>query len=64
MANLYAQVDEQKLRRDAENSLLHYGTNFYPEFITNASAQTITTASGHRMLDWTSGKRSKHRVQQ
>lgn len=64
MASLYANVDEEKLRRDAENSLLHFGTTFYPEFITNASAQTITTASGHRMLDWTSGKRSKQLFQQ
>jgi hypothetical protein len=57
MAIFYSKVDEQELQRNAENSLLHYGTSFYPEFITNATAQTITTASGHRMLDWTSGTR-------
>ena len=56
MAGLYTQVNVQELQRDAEDSLLHYGTKFYPEFIINASGQTITTASGHRMLDWTSGK--------
>ena len=56
MADLYAQVDVQELQRDAEDSLLHYGTKFYPDFIVNASGQTIATASGHRMLDWTSGK--------
>ena len=55
MADIYSQVDVQELQRDAEDSLLHYGTKFYPEFIVNASGQTITTASGHRMLDWTSG---------
>ena len=56
MAGLYTQVNVQELQRDAEDSLLHYGTKFYPEFIINASGQTITTAYGHRMLDWTSGK--------
>ena len=58
MTVLYENVDEQKLKRQAEGSLLHYGTSFYPEFIVNASGQTITTASGHRMLDWTSGQMS------
>lgn len=56
MASLYSQVDIQELQRNAEESLLHYGPKFYPEIITHAFAQTITTASGHRMLDWTSGK--------
>lgn len=56
MANFYENVDKHELQRKADASLLHYGTSFYPEFITNASGQTITTASGHRMLDWTSGK--------
>lgn len=58
MPRLYEDVDQQKLQRDADASLLHYGTSFYPEFITHASERTLTTASGHRILDWTSGQMS------
>ena len=58
MAGLYSDVDEQELQRNADASLLYCGTSFYPAFITNAHGQTITTASGHRMLDWTSGQES------
>ncbi|KAK3720081.1 hypothetical protein LTR37_003904 [Vermiconidia calcicola] len=57
-ASLYSDVDEQELQRNAEASLLHYGTSFYPEMIVRASGQTITTSSGHQMLDWTSGQMS------
>ena len=58
MARLYESVNEQELQRKADATLLHYGTSFYPEFITNASERQIETASGHRMLDWTSGQMS------
>jgi 4-aminobutyrate aminotransferase-like enzyme len=58
MSTLYAHVDEKQLQQDAESSLLHYGTSFYPSMITSASGITITTASGHKLLDWTSGQMS------
>ncbi|KAK5127650.1 hypothetical protein LTR85_006991 [Meristemomyces frigidus] len=58
MSQLYDNVDERQLQQDAEASLLHYGTAFHPEIITHAKGQWITTASGHRMLDWTSGQMS------
>ncbi|KAE9972089.1 hypothetical protein BLS_004180 [Venturia inaequalis] len=55
---LYASVDTVKLQKDAESCLLHYGTSFHPEIITHAEGVYITTASGHQMLDWTSGQMS------
>lgn len=55
---LYAEVDTVKLQKDADSCLLHYGTSFHPEIITHAEGVYITTASGHRMLDWTSGQMS------
>ncbi|SMQ50908.1 unnamed protein product [Zymoseptoria tritici ST99CH_3D7] len=58
MAKLYQNVDSAQLQRDADDCLLTYGTDFHPEIITNAEGQSITTASGHRMLDWTSGQMS------
>ncbi|KAK3722884.1 hypothetical protein LTR37_002029 [Vermiconidia calcicola] len=57
-ASLYSNVDEQEMQCHAEASLLHYGTSFYPKMIVKASGQTITTSSGHQMLDWTSGQMS------
>lgn len=55
---LYAEVDTEQLQKDADSCLLHYGTSFHPEIITHAEGVYITTASGHRMLDWTSGQMS------
>jgi 4-aminobutyrate aminotransferase-like enzyme len=58
MSDLYAQVDEAQLQEDASSSLLTYGTKFHPDIITRAKGIYIYTASGHRMLDWTSGQMS------
>jgi 4-aminobutyrate aminotransferase-like enzyme len=57
-AALYSYEDERELARQAKESLLHYGTRWFPEFIIQASGQSVTTASGHTMLDWTSGQMS------
>lgn len=54
----YANVDEQKLQKDADSCLLHYGTSFHPSIITSSHGIYIETASGHRMMDWTSGQMS------
>lgn len=51
-------INEKELQSQAEDCLLHYGTSFYPQIITHTTAQSIRTASGHRMLDWTSGQMS------
>lgn len=58
MARLYENVDERELQEKADACLLHYSHAFHPDFITNTSERTMTTASGHRMLDWTSGQMS------
>jgi 4-aminobutyrate aminotransferase-like enzyme len=58
MPDLYAQVNEAQLHRDASLSLLTYGTKFHPDIITHAKGIYIYTASGHRILDWTSGQMS------
>lgn len=58
MSLLYSNISEQKLQEDAKSSLLHYGSSFHPEIITYAKGVYIHTASGHRMLDWTSGQMS------
>ena len=58
MTALYSNIDEKQLQKDAQSSLLHYGTSFHPSIITAAHGITIETASGHRMLDWTSGQMS------
>ncbi|KAI7537952.1 PLP-dependent transferase [Hortaea werneckii] len=55
---LYNNIDSDQLLKQADTCLLHYGTAFHPEIITSASGQWLTTASGHRMLDWTSGQMS------
>ncbi|KXT15672.1 hypothetical protein AC579_6117 [Pseudocercospora musae] len=59
MSKLYEAVNQRQLLEDADSCLLHYGTSYHPDIITNAEGQTITTASGHRMLDWTSGQMTK-----
>ena len=56
--NLYSQIDEQELRRDASNCLANYGTKFEPAIITGTRGMYFYTASGHRVLDWTSGSAS------
>ncbi|KAF2195043.1 PLP-dependent transferase [Zopfia rhizophila CBS 207.26] len=58
MADIYANIDESQLKTDIESSLLHYGTKFHADIITHAKGIYIYTASGHRMLDWTSGQMS------
>ncbi|CAJ2511023.1 Uu.00g066480.m01.CDS01 [Anthostomella pinea] len=61
MTGLYAHLsasDLEQLQRDADSSLLHYGTSFHPDIITRAHGNSIFTSSGHTMLDWTSGQMS------
>lgn len=58
MAELYSNVDATALQADANSCLLNYGTVFYPEIITRAKGRYIYTASGHKLLDWTSGQMS------
>lgn len=58
MSELYPNLDQESLAADASSCLLHYGCHFHPSIITRAQGLYIYTASGHRMLDWTSGQMS------
>ena len=58
LPSLYSQVDEKQIHEDASNCLANYGTKFEPALITAAKGLYIHTASGHAVLDWTSGQMS------
>lgn len=61
MSETYAHLtkaDIEQLHKDADSSLLRYGTSFYPDLITSAKGSYIYTSDGHGMLDWTSGQMS------
>lgn len=55
MSRPYDNVDINQLKKDADETLLTYGTAFHPEIITSADGIFVETASGHRMMDFTSG---------
>jgi len=55
---LYAHEDEAELLRIADETLLGYGTGFFPSIITHAQGVYIYTSNGKRILDWTSGQMS------
>lgn len=52
------QVDNAALLRDADACLLKYGSNFLPEVVTRTENIYFWTASGKKVLDWTSGQMS------
>jgi 4-aminobutyrate aminotransferase-like enzyme len=58
MSALYPNVDEKALSTIAESSLLNFGTSFLPDIITHAKDVFVYTASGRKILDWTSGQMS------
>lgn len=55
---LYPDADGERLFDTASNCLLNYGTQWHENIITAAKGSYIYTATGHRMLDWTSGQMS------
>jgi 4-aminobutyrate aminotransferase-like enzyme len=58
MASNYDTADQEILQKDADASLLYFGTSFHPEAIIRTKGIYMYTASGHRILDWTSGQMS------
>jgi 2,2-dialkylglycine decarboxylase (pyruvate) len=50
--------DDARFWADAGAHLLRYGAPFTPEIVTGAAGSWLTTASGHRLLDFTSGQMS------
>ena len=55
---LYDGVDQGSLSSLASKCLINYGTKFEDDIITGTKGLYIYTASGHRVLDWTSGQMS------
>ena len=55
---LYANADNQDLQTKTSKYLLRYGTSFHKDVITGAKGLYIYTASGHKILDFTSGQMS------
>ncbi|KNG47098.1 2,2-dialkylglycine decarboxylase [Stemphylium lycopersici] len=58
MSRPYDNTNIEQLQRDAGDCLLTYGTAFHPEIITSTNGIYVETASGHRMMDFTSGQMS------
>lgn len=55
---LYQDVDEEALREKTSKHLLYYGSSFNKDVICGAKGLYVYTASGHKILDWTSGQMS------
>lgn len=55
---LYENASAKKLREDAESCLVQYAGPFDNQMIVGAQGIYIYTATGHRILDWTSGQMS------
>lgn len=52
---LYENVDEAELQKKSERYLFNYGTTFLRDVICGAKGLYVYTASGKKILDWTSG---------
>lgn len=55
---LYDGIDEKELREKSKAHLANYGTKFHDDVIVGSRGMYIYTASGHKILDWTSGQMS------
>lgn len=55
---LYDGVNEKELREKSKAHLANYGTTFHDDVIVGSRGMYIYTASGHKILDWTSGQMS------
>lgn len=55
---LYSGVSQDDLVIKANKYLAHYGPTIHPEVIVGAHGSYIYAASGHKVLDWTSGQMS------
>ena len=54
--SLYPSIDQDDLRAQASNHLVNFGGKCSHDIIVGASGLYIYTASGRRVLDWTSGQ--------
>ncbi|KAI0596367.1 pyridoxal phosphate-dependent transferase [Biscogniauxia sp. FL1348] len=55
---LYQNVDQAALAAKTSRYLFNYGTKFLPDVICGSKGLYVYTASGRRVLDWTSGQMS------
>lgn len=56
--SLYANANQSELQAKSEKYLLKYGSKFHEDVIVGAKGLYMYAASGHRILDWTSGQMS------
>ncbi|KAI1324556.1 PLP-dependent transferase [Xylariaceae sp. FL0255] len=56
--NVYEGADEKAFQEKTSKYLLHYGTSFNKDVICGAKGLYVYTATGHKVLDWTSGQMS------
>lgn len=50
--------DEAELKKKASKHMLYCGSQFHPDVIIASVGHYLHTASGHKILDWTSGQMS------
>jgi 4-aminobutyrate aminotransferase-like enzyme len=58
VSSLYGSVSQEELAAKASKYLLNYGITFEKEVIVESNGLYVYTASGRRILDWTSGQMS------
>ncbi|KAF5683805.1 pyridoxal phosphate-dependent transferase major region subdomain-containing protein [Fusarium circinatum] len=58
LPSLYPGANQDELAGKAKAYLANYGANFKKDIITGTRGLYVYTASGHRVLDWTSGQMS------
>lgn len=55
---LYNDINQDEYQEKSSKYLLNYGTKFHKDIIVGARGLYVYTASGHKVLDWTSGQMS------
>ncbi len=58
MSNLYPKANEAELLQEADRTLIRYGGAFMPGIISGAQGVFVYTATGQKILDFTSGQMS------
>ena len=53
-----ADAENRKLHNSAQKNLLVFGSSFMPDVIVKTSGIYLYTASGKKIMDWTSGQMS------
>jgi 4-aminobutyrate aminotransferase-like enzyme len=55
---MYSNTDNSRLFASAQKNLLVFGSSFMPDVIVKTSGIYLYTASGKKIIDWTSGQMS------